>query len=343
MSNTNLKVLVYFKQAEPRIASEAAIELFKDKYETHVFDKSQPFAEQFKEADVVLDIGGWASREMIDAATACRFWQIVGVGLDHSHVDYLQSKGVVVANCPGHTSCQGLAECAMMFILMLSRRFNEVKEKLMVEQKLYEPAGVTLSGLTLGLVGFGASGQALARRARAFGMKIMAVEKFPVEASILEELKPEFMGTPDELDDVVKKSDFLSLHVPLIEETHHLIDSRRLSLMKPTACLINVARGALVDEGSLYRYLLEGKLGGAGIDVFSQEPPDVSHDVFKLPNMIVTPHISGNTDHTWRERAKIALENVDRITQGLDPHHRVETPNQNVTMTSVTTDGTVSK
>lgn len=324
MKNKSISIVLYAREAEPRITRETSIDIFKDKYDLHLFDKTQPVIDQFKGADVVLDIGGWGSREMIDAATSCQLWQIVGTGTDHANVDYMQSKGIRVANCPGETSCLGLAECVMMYILMLSRHFNESQSKLINEKKMYQPCGFTLDGLTLGIIGFGASGRDLARRARSFGMRLQVIEKYPVPEAVLREINPDFMGTPDDLDAVIPEADFVSLHVPLIDETHHLIDARRLALMKPTACLINVARGAIVDEEALYQALLAGKLGGAGLDVFSQEPPDLSHDVFKLPNVIVTPHIAGNTDHTWRQRAKVALENVDRIAQGLEPLHRVD-------------------
>ncbi|NQU11518.1 glycerate dehydrogenase, partial [bacterium] len=115
-----------------------------------------------------------------------------------------------------------------------------------------------------------------------------------------------------------------SLHLHLTPETRHIIDARRIGLMKPSACLINVARGALVDEAALHEALLQGRLGGAGLDVFAKEPPDPTLPVYRLPNVVVTPHVSGGTDGTARKRAAAAAENVDRIARGLEPLYRVD-------------------
>ena len=145
-----------------------------------------------------------------------------------------------------------------------------------------------------------------------------------IEPGILEELQPERLGGPDDLDGVVSEADYLSLHLHLTAATRHIIDVRRIGLMKPSACLINVARGALVDEEVLHEALLSGRLAGAGIDVFATEPPDPSLPVYRLPNVVVTPHISGGTDGTARARADAAAENVDRIAQGLEPPYRVD-------------------
>src|SRR5581483_11171925 len=128
------------------------------------------------------------------------------------------------------------------------------------------PLGIELEGLKLGIVGFGASGIEVARRARGFGMKISAIDIRDIRPEEVREFDLEFVGKPDALDDLLKKVDVLSLHLHLNQETHHLIDARRLALLKPTAFLINVARGALVDEAALTDALVSGRLGGAGLD-----------------------------------------------------------------------------
>ena len=120
------------------------------------------------------------------------------------------------------------------------------------------------------------------------------------------------------------ESDYLSLHLHLNEGTRRLIDRPMLAHMKPDACLVNVARGALVDEEALHEALLEGRIGGAGIDVFSREPPDPDHPVYALPNVVSTPHIAGVTDGTSRKRAGCAAENVDRVARGLEPLYRID-------------------
>jgi phosphoglycerate dehydrogenase-like enzyme len=187
-----------------------------------------------------------------------------------------------------------------------------------------ELLGTELEGLKLGIVGFGASGRELARRARPFGMKIRAiVGNRDVGEEEMHEYGLEFVGKPPDIDRIIAESDILSLHLHLNAETRHIIDDRRLRLMKPTAFLINVARGQLVDEAALIEALVEERIGGAGLDVFSQEPPDMSSPLFGLPNVIATPHIAGVTDGTSRKRAQVASENVDRVAAGLEPLYRV--------------------
>ena len=157
-------------------------------------------------------------------------------------------------------------------------------------------------------------------RAKSFGMRIEAIDIRPVKSKV----QPHFLGGPDDLDGLIQRSDFLSLHLPLTDKTRAILDARRIALMKPTAYLINVARGALVDESALHKAVLEGKIAGAGLDVYSHEPPDLSSDFYRLPNVVLTPHIAGTTDDVVRRRAAIALENTNRIAKGLDPKYRVD-------------------
>lgn len=291
-----------------------------DRHDLRILDYDQPIAPQFDEVDVVIDHGGSAgTREMADAAAGkVRLWQILGTGFDHFDLEYWLSKNLPVANCPGIFSAVALAECAMMFILMLARQYPVTQINLK-QGDLYRPVGMELDGLNLGIVGFGASGKELARRAAPFGLKMSAIDIRDIGAEEVSEFGLECVGKPNDLDSVIAMSDFLSLHLHLNDETRHTIDGRRLRLMKPTAFLINVARGALVDEAALIEVLQEDRIAGAGLDVFGQEPPDLNSIIFSLPNVIATPHISGGTDGTSRKRAGAAAENVDRIAAGLEP------------------------
>jgi len=211
----------------------------------------------------------------------------------------------------------------MMFILMLTRQYP-VARAVLDKGELYEPMALELEGVKLGLIGFGASGIELARRAKPFGMEILAIDIREVSAAEREEFGLSFVGTPDDLEKVVAESDILSLHLHLNSETHHIIDARMLGLMKPTAHIINVARGALIDEEALTQALLDGTIGGAGIDAYSQEPPDLTSPFFGLSNVIATPHTAGVTDGTSRKRAQCAADNVDRIAAGLEPLYRID-------------------
>lgn len=291
-----------------------------DRHNLHILDYDKPIAPQFDGVDVVIDHGGSAgTREMADAASGVvRLWQILGTGFDHFDLEYWRSKNLPVANCPGVFSAVALAECAIMFMLMLARQYPVTQTNLK-QGELYRPVGMELDGLKLGIVGFGASGIELARRAAPFGLKMSVIDIRDVGADEVSEFGLEFVGKPKDLDSIIATSDFLSLHLHLNDETRHTIDARRLDLMKSTAFLINVARGALVDEAALIEALSEKRIAGAGLDVFGQEPPDLDSVIFSLPNVISTPHISGATDGTSRKRAGAAAENVDRIAAGLEP------------------------
>ncbi len=301
-------------------SGEDVVAAIGDRHDLRILDYDHPIAPQFDGVDVVIDHGGSAgTREMADAAAGtARLWQILGTGFDHFDLEYWRSKNLPVANCPGVFSAVALGECAIMFMLMLARQYPVTQTNLK-QGELYRPFGLELDGLNLGIVGFGASGIELARRAAPFGLKMSAIDIRDIGGEEVREFGLEFVGKPEALDSVVATSDFLSLHLHLNDETRHIIDARRLGLMKPTAFLINVARGALVDEAALVEALTKGKIAGAGLDVFGQEPPDLKSVIFNLPNVIATPHISGTTDGTSRKRAGAAAENVDRIATGLEP------------------------
>jgi phosphoglycerate dehydrogenase-like enzyme len=188
---------------------------------------------------------------------------------------------------------------------------------------MYRTMNDELAGKTLGLVGFGASGRELARRAAAMEMRVVA---FDAQAPAEDELAVGFLDEFLEawrLPDLLRQSDYVSVHVPLTPETRGLIGAQELALMKPTAILVNVARGAIVDEAALADALREGRLRGAGIDVWAQEPPDPANPLLSLPNVVATPHVAGVTFETSRRRGSAAAENVNRIAEGLPPMYEV--------------------
>lgn len=303
---------------------EDVINAVDARHQLTVFDAAKDSAPQFAGIDVVIDHGGSVgTRAMMDAAVDARLWQILGTGFDHFELDYIRTKGIAVANCPGQFSSVALAEAAMLFILMLASKY-QTRVKNFNQGVLYTPLGRELVGAHLALIGFGASAQELARRAKGFGMKISAIDVRPIEPEIIDELQPDFIGAPEDMERLIAECDYLSLHLHLNDETRHIINARRLEMMRPSACLINVARGALVDEEALYRALEAGQLGGAGLDAFAQEPPEYQLPVYQLPNVVVTPHTAGVTDGTARKRAACAAENVERIAAGQEPLYRID-------------------
>jgi len=322
--NRRIKVIYVPDQPITPNWRDSVIEVVGPRHNLAVYDRSKPLKPQFEGMDVVIDLGGtWGTRDMADAATSVKLWQILGTGFDHFDLNYWRSKKIPVANCPGPGSAPPLAETAMMFMLQLTRRWHECQNSFS-QRILCKPIGLELEGMRLGLVGFGASARELARRARPFGMRPSAIDIRDVSAEERDQFGLEFVGKPADLDWLVSDSDFLSLHLHLNKETQHIIDERRLKLMKPTAYLINVSRGALVDEEALYRALVEKRIAGAGLDVFAKEPLDPNSPLLKLPNLVATPHIAGVTGGTARRRANYALENCDRVAAGLEPLYRVD-------------------
>ena len=238
------------------------IEAVSARHNLRVFDRTQPVAPQMAGIEAIVDLGGNISPELLAAAAdaGVKFLQVQTTGLDHVDVEGILSTGLLLAHCPGQLSSVALAQSAMMFILMHAHRYGEARRNFDAG-KMYVPTGVELEGLTLGLIGFGASAQDLARRAKPFGLRLLAIDIRPIEEEILAEIQPDFLGGPEDVDRVVAESDYLSLHLHLTPETRHTIDARRIGLMKETACLINVARGALVDEDALYEALVERPFG----------------------------------------------------------------------------------
>jgi phosphoglycerate dehydrogenase-like enzyme len=300
------------------------VEAVSPQHELRIFDRELPLAPQFKDVDVVIDFGGsMGTREMADSAGSARLWQLLGTGYDHFDLDYWRNKKIPVSNCPGEFTGPPLAECAMMFILMLAKRWHETQSSL--KRKLMcVPMGRELPNSRLGLVGFGASARQLALRARAFGMKISAIDLRDVSPKEQQEFGLEFAGKPSDLDRLLSDSDYVSLHLHLNPETHHIINGRCFGLMKRGACLINVARGELVDEKALYKALVDGRLAGAASDVFNGEPVDPGDPLLQLSNFLGTPHIAGVTECTSRRRAACAAQNFDRIAGGLEPLYRID-------------------
>ena len=273
---------------------------------------------------MVVDQGGHGTRAMIDAGARAgvKLWQVLGTGLDHTDVDYILARGIPLANTPGQFSAIALAEHALLFILCMAKRLREAEANAR-KGLMYHPVSDELADKVLGVVGLGASGRELAVRARALGLRVQAVDVAPVPSEQLSELGVEHFDGIDGLDALLARADYVSLHVPLTAATRHLIDERRLALMKPTAALVNVARGAIVDEDALARALREHTIAGAGIDVFSEEPLPTDSPLLVLDNVVATPHTAGVTRGTSLRRSRACVENALRVLGGEEPLFQV--------------------
>ncbi|RKO67029.1 phosphoglycerate dehydrogenase [Desulfofundulus salinus] len=230
-----------------------------------------------------------------------------GTGLDNIDLAIARRKGVQVFNTPG-TVEDSVAELTMGLILALARQLT-VLDKALKNNRWWKLPGIELAGKILGLVGLGRIGQAVAERAKAFKMRVIyysRTRRFDLE----ERLGVTFMR----LDQLLQESDFVTLHVPLSKETTGLIGERELALMKPAAFLINTARGAVIDEEALYRFLEEGRIAGAALDVFKQEPLRDSR-LQKLDNVILTPHVGTYTKEAAQKMDLKAAELVLKVLQ----------------------------
>jgi phosphoglycerate dehydrogenase-like enzyme len=315
-----MKVLVMSKPGNFAPWADDFAQALGDGFEVAIWQPDKPFAEQVRGAIAVADIGAPLSGSMIEEARGAgvRLWQMISAGYDHLDLDAFRANGIPVANTPGPFSATALAEHALMLMLLLVRRFRQSQEQL-ADGIFFRNFGDELAGRSLGLVGLGASGRALARIARAIGMRVSAIDIADIPASVADELGVEFIGGPDRLTDLVSDADFVSIHVPLTPETREMIDADCLAAMKSTAALINVSRGGIVDQPALVAALREGRLSGAGLDVFAVEPLPADDPLLTLDSVVLTPHVAGITYPTSRRRGQAAAENVARVAAGGEP------------------------
>lgn len=324
MSEDKLRVLLLLMEEAEPIWGEELIRNIGINHDLRIFDRSRPLEEQFFDVDAVVDVGGvCGTRAMLDEAPIVRFWQIAGTGFEHFDLEYWASRPVMVSNLPGQMSAVALAEHALMFILLGQRKFSEAVDNVHAGV-MFRPLGRELRGQTLLCIGFGASARELSRRASAMGMRVIATDVVPVDEGTRDAWGADAVFSADQLDELLPEADVVSLHLHLNNETVHTLDERRLGLMKPTALVVNVARGALVDEAAMVRAVREGRLAGACTDVATEEPLARDSALITTQGVIVTPHTAGTTDGTARRRAVGVAENLDRLAAGLEPLYRVD-------------------
>ncbi|WP_188203212.1 hydroxyacid dehydrogenase [Thermococcus camini] len=249
------------------------------------------------------------TRKVIEAAPKLKVIGRAGVGLDNIDLEAAKERGIKVVNSPGASS-RSVAELAVALMFSVARKIafadRKMREGIWAKK---QAMGIELEGKTIGVVGFGRIGYEVARIAHALGMKVLLYDPYPNE-----ERAKEVGGTFASLEDLLRESDVVTLHVPLIDATYHLINEERLKLMKPTAILINAARGAVVDTGALVKALQEGWIAGAGLDVFEEEPLPKDHPLTKLDNVVLTPHIGASTvEAQMRAGVQVAEQIVEAL------------------------------
>ena len=277
-----------------------ALDRLLDAHEVDVWPhRLPPTPDELRER--VADVEGLLSlltdtvdQALLDAAPELRAISNYAVGTDNVDLDAATERGIPVGNTPDVLT-DATADLAFALLLALARRLPEGERDVREGQWVpLEPArnlGAEVTGATLGIIGFGRIGKAVARRAEGFGMEIV--------------------HTGDhELEELLERSDFVSLHCPLTPETRHLIDTAALERMKPTALLINTARGPIVDAAALERALQERAIAGAALDVTDPEPLPADHPLLQAPNLLIVPHVGSATVRTRHKMTEIAVDNL---------------------------------
>ncbi len=260
------------------------------------------------------------TRRMIQSAPHLEVISRTGGGLDNVDIDAATESGVVVCGVKGPQD-RFVAELAVTLLLSLSKQIfylnGEVRKGNFKSRYEYRPIG--LFGKRIGLIGLGRIGRIVADICHHLGMEVWGYDPY---------LNPEDLHLPGlvftrEREEMIKTSDFLSVHVPLSGETQGLIGKKELGWMKPTAFLINTSRGEIIDEPALIEALQQGKIAGAGLDVFAKEPPEVSHPFFQMENVILTPHTGALTRDAVAQLAEGAAQNAIAVLEGEKPSYSI--------------------
>ena len=287
------------------------------------YDPSRPLAAQVGDADVLLLRDVAVTAEVMDAGPSIKLLQRYGahvVGVDFAHA---RSRGIHVARIPSDVggASRDVAETAFFLLLAVAKKYPEAQAAI-AAGKIGRPRTHRVTGKTLGLIGVGKTGQELAKLAVGFGMRVIAVKRTP-DPTLEKELGLGFLDDLSRLDELLAQSDFVSIHLPLEPATVGYVGRGMFAKMKPGCFLINIARGPIVDQDALCDALASGRLAGAGLDVFRDEPIDPGDRLLAFDNVVATPHNAGHTFETEHHMAQVVAENIRLIRQGKAPNYLV--------------------
>jgi D-3-phosphoglycerate dehydrogenase / 2-oxoglutarate reductase len=281
----------------------------------------EELAETAGDADIVWLFGG--SRILGDghlsATPRCRAILRTGSGTDNVPVEEASRKGIVVANTPEAFS-DGVSDHLAALLFSVVRRIPGQDRSVrngQWKQALRQPLN-SFQGRTLGLVGFGLIAQEVVRKLGGFKMRVLVFDPYVQTEKIFAR-----GAAPAALEELLSESDFVSIHCPLTSETTHLIGEQELRRMKPTAVLLNTARGPVIEEAALVRALREGWIAGAGLDVLESEPPDPDHPLLTMDNVVLTPHAAGYSVNGIELRWKLSVDTILALARGQAPRSRV--------------------
>jgi len=252
------------------------------------------------------------TKEMIDKANNCKIIARVGVGLDNIDLDAAKAKQIRVINAV-EGAMTAVAELVLGLMFSLARKISVADRGIRNGEWLKKQMmGTELKGKYLGIVGLGNIGKRLGRLARALNMNIIGYDVIPID----EEFSKEVGLMKADLDTLLQSSDYVSLHVPLLDSTYHMINAEKLSTMKKTAKIINTSRGGVIDEDALYDAIKNGNLGGAALDVFESEPA-TGNKLAELDSVILTPHMGSQTKEAQSLAANVIAEKIIQILRGV--------------------------
>ena len=248
------------------------------------------------------------TEKVINAAQNLKVISRYGIGCDRVDLEAAKKRGIIVTNTPG-ANADAVADLTLGLMLSVARMIPMLDHSTK-QGEWKRNTGIELSGKTLGLLGFGMIGKAVARRALGFGMTVLAYDPYIDEAYANENgiLSRSFKH-------VIEESDFISLHLPLLESTANIIGKENIEKMRPGAIIINTARGGLIDEAALYKAIESGHIGGAGLDAYENEPPDASQPLYQLPNVVTTPHTGAHTAEASLNMATMAVDNLISVLE----------------------------
>lgn len=264
-----------------------------------------------QEADAVVLSNFPYRRAVLEHCPQLKYINVAFTGVDHVDLDYCRERGILVSNCAGYSTV-AVADLVFGLVLSLARNIPQCDEAVRHSGTKAGLVGFELEGKTFGVVGLGAIGSRVAAIAQAFGCRVLGYNRSEKHLPGVEQV---------DLDTLLEQSDIISLHVPATAETHHLMNGARIAKMKPTALLINTARGSVVDSAALADALHAGRLAGAGIDVFETEPPmDPQHPLLTAPHVLATPHAAFATAQSMEKRAVLVCENLRAWLDGAPIH-----------------------
>jgi D-3-phosphoglycerate dehydrogenase / 2-oxoglutarate reductase len=276
-------------------------------------DYTKPFLSQISDANVLVNGLGKVDKTLIDSCPKLKLVHQVGTGIDNVDVRYCTLKSIYVANVP-HVNNVAVAEHTLFLMIYMAKNMKSAGEALM-KRRVLNVLGSELHGKHLTIIGLGATGIEVAKRANCFGMHVSAVTKHPSSKRSSNSglnFIDQIHGI-ERLNDLLANSDYVSVHMPLTNETQELIGATELNSMKKSAFLINAARAQIVVREALYNILYSKKIAGAAFDVFWEEPADPNDRLLKLDNFILTPHIAGWTAEAAETTTSLIAANIDRV------------------------------